>query len=295
MIWNEPNLSGFWRPQFGPPGSERARAVRGSARALLRRAARASPVDQRDRAGDVCLGKRQPERVFEHLALADDLHRGHGRGVSRERPHRRRCSTRWATTRTRRARTSGRGSCTRIRRSSRSAISGAAVGAPAGVRWNGADAAPGRRADLVPGDRLPDHDPRVEERAVLRHRGLARRRSRPGVTRAACGSPPDSSPAPDQATQLTDELRDDLLPSRYVAADFNFMLEDEPCSAGGSRDCSGPTAPVRAPTTRSRPPLPQVNAGTVDCSLDQRRAARHRIPESRSAVPTTSTVPCRSA
>ena len=64
--------------------------------------------------------------------------------------------------------------------------------------------------------------------------------------------PPDSSQAPDQATQLADEL---LLTycQPYIAADFNFMLEDEPSLGGwqsGLLWADG--AQKGAPTSRSR-------------------------------------------
>lgn len=78
--------------------------------------------------------------------------------------------------------------------------------------------------------------------------------------------PPDSSPAPDQATQLTDELRMTYC-QPYVAADFNFMLEDEPVLGGWQSGLLWADGTRKASYDPFKAAVAQVNAGTVDCSL----------------------------
>jgi len=61
VIWSEPNVSAFWRPQSNADGFERsAGGLRGAARPVLGRVARLPADDQRDRPGDLAAGKRHP-------------------------------------------------------------------------------------------------------------------------------------------------------------------------------------------------------------------------------------------
>ena len=77
--------------------------------------------------------------------------------------------------------------------------------------------------------------------------------------------PPDTSQAPDQATQLQDEL---LLTycQPYVAADFNFMLEDEPSLGGWQSGLLWADGSRKGSYDPFKAAIEQVNAGTVDCS-----------------------------
>ncbi len=78
--------------------------------------------------------------------------------------------------------------------------------------------------------------------------------------------PPDTSPAPDQATQLVDELRTTYC-QPYVAADFNFMLEDEPSLGGWQSGLLWADGTRKGSYDAFKAAVAQVNAGTVDCSL----------------------------
>lgn len=77
--------------------------------------------------------------------------------------------------------------------------------------------------------------------------------------------PPDSSQAPDQATQLEDEL---LLTycQPYVAADFNFMLQDEASLGGWQSGLLWVDGTRKASYDPFKAAVAQVNAGTIDCS-----------------------------
>ncbi len=77
--------------------------------------------------------------------------------------------------------------------------------------------------------------------------------------------PPDTSPAPDQATQLVDELRTTYC-QPYVAADFNFMLEDEPSLGGWQSGLLWADGSRKGSYDAFKAAVAQVNAGTVDCS-----------------------------
>jgi hypothetical protein len=77
--------------------------------------------------------------------------------------------------------------------------------------------------------------------------------------------PPDTSPAPDQATQLLDELRTTYC-QPYVAADFNFMLEDEPSLGGWQSGLLWADGTRKGSYDAFKAAVAQVNAGTVDCS-----------------------------
>jgi len=76
--------------------------------------------------------------------------------------------------------------------------------------------------------------------------------------------PPDSSQAPDQATQLADEL---LLTycQPYVAADFNFMLEDEPSLGGWQSGLLWVDGTQKGSYQPFKAAVAAVNSGSVDC------------------------------
>ena len=79
-------------------------------------------------------------------------------------------------------------------------------------------------------------------------------------------SPPDSSPAPDQATQLTDELEMTYC-QPYVAADFNFMLQDQASLGGWQSGLLWVDGTRKGSYDAFKAAVAQVNAGTVNCSL----------------------------
>ena len=73
VIWNEPNSSRFWRPQFAPGRDEpRAGRLRGAARAVLGRAPRGAPGRERDRRL-LPARQRQPVRLLQRRPLARQL------------------------------------------------------------------------------------------------------------------------------------------------------------------------------------------------------------------------------
>jgi hypothetical protein len=76
--------------------------------------------------------------------------------------------------------------------------------------------------------------------------------------------PPDSSQAPDQATQLADEL---LLTycQPYIAADFNFMLEDEPSLGGWQSGLLWADGTQKGSYQPFKAAVAAVNSGSVDC------------------------------
>ncbi len=176
----------------------RTGAVRGARRRLLRPAARDALVDQRDRAGDVGVGQRQPERLRQHLPLADDIHPGNRRRLSREWPHEaalRHDRPPSVSDELERAAVVGalRPGDHLARRSRATAL-----GAQRRVLGHRAGASRAGCADLVPRDRVPDDDPGVEVVALLRCRDLARRAARRrlagAAARASAGLEPGARP-----------------------------------------------------------------------------------------------------
>ena len=157
-----------------PRGQERgAREVRRAARALLGRPPHAAPVRQRRRPGRLDLGERQPERLLERLALADELHQGDGRRLPRQRPqpadlrHLRSPPVSDPVERAALGGAQRRGD--RVDRRRRPPGRAAARG----VRGYGAADSGRRPPDLVPGDRLPDADRRRQAEPLRRSRELA--------------------------------------------------------------------------------------------------------------------------
>ena len=77
--------------------------------------------------------------------------------------------------------------------------------------------------------------------------------------------PPDSSPAPDQATALTEELELTYC-QPYVAADFNFLLLDSPSLGGWQSGLLWADGTRKGSYDAFKAAVAQVNSGTVDCS-----------------------------
>ena len=68
VIWNEPNVSAFWRPQFNPDALERrACGLRGPAGPLLGRPTHVQARRRRDRPRHLAARERQPTRGEQHL------------------------------------------------------------------------------------------------------------------------------------------------------------------------------------------------------------------------------------
>jgi hypothetical protein len=78
-------------------------------------------------------------------------------------------------------------------------------------------------------------------------------------------SAPDTSPAPDQATQLVDELRLTYC-QPYIQAVFNFMLEDEQSLAGWQSGLLWADGTRKGSYDAFKSAIAEVNSGNVDCS-----------------------------
>ncbi|HEY7399251.1 MAG TPA: hypothetical protein VH538_13170 [Gaiellaceae bacterium] len=78
--------------------------------------------------------------------------------------------------------------------------------------------------------------------------------------------PPDTSLAPDQATQLADELRMTYC-QPYVAAVFNFMLQDEVSLGGWQSGLLWSDGTRKGSYDAFKSVVAEVNSGTVNCSL----------------------------
>ena len=160
VIWNEPNLRFFWKPQFDLDGQ--SEAPRATSSCSLTAGTSCTPF-----------GLRSTSSRRRHRRGGTTTRTRSRTSRTRRRPSSRRwapriapagarvpSSTRSATTRIRRGRTNGRGQRTATRQSSRSATSTACS---CGCARR--SAAPGsrrrtRRPDLVPGDGLSDADRR---------------------------------------------------------------------------------------------------------------------------------------
>ena len=87
VIGNEPNINRFWLPQFNLDGTDAAAPAYESLLAQdLRRDQGGRPGRAGARRRRLTARRRQPERGPAH-SFADSVHRRHGRGVPRERPH----------------------------------------------------------------------------------------------------------------------------------------------------------------------------------------------------------------
>lgn len=76
--------------------------------------------------------------------------------------------------------------------------------------------------------------------------------------------PPDSTPAPDQATQLADSLRLTYC-QPYVTAVFNFLLRDEADLAGWQSGLLWADGSSKDSYVPFRNVVQEINAGAVDC------------------------------
>ena len=100
--------------------------------------------------------------------------------------------------------------------------------------------------------------------------------------------PPDTSPAPDQATQLTDELRLTYC-QPYIQADFNFMLEDEQSLGGWQSGLLWADGTQKGSYGPFKNAIAQVNSGSVDCSLVAGAPLVSAAPPLRTAVTVSGT------
>jgi hypothetical protein len=266
VIWNEPNLSGFWRPQFGPPGEsapEQYEAllahcydVLHALRPSINVIAPATSVWGNDNPNAFSNISHSPTTFIEDMGAA---YRASGRATplfdtvghhpypisSNERP--------WVAHAD--PTIISLGDLERLVSVLQEAFGGTAqplpqdgtpiwyletgyqtlIPASKSSFYYGVEDWPGAVPDLV-----SPEPPAVQ--------------------------PPDPSPAPDQATQLTDELRMTYC-EPYVAADFNFMLEDEPVLGGWQSGLLWADGTRKGSYDPFKAAVAQVNAGTVDCSL----------------------------
>jgi hypothetical protein len=266
VIWNEPNLSGFWRPQFGPPGEgapEEYEAllahcydVLHALRSSINVIAPATSVWGNDNPNAFSNISHSPTTFIEDMGAA---YRASGRTAplfdtvghhpyptsSNERP--------W------------------IVHADPTIISLGDLGRLLSVLQE----AFGGTAQQLPQDGVPIWYLETGYQTVIPaskssfYYGVE---DWPGAVpdlvspEPPAVQPPDSSPAPDQATQLTDELRMTYC-QPYVAADFNFMLQDEPVLGGWQSGLLWADGTRKGSYDAFKAAVAQVNAGTVDCSL----------------------------
>ena len=212
VIWNEPNLSGFWRPQYGPPGQSAPEqyealvahcydvlhGVRSSINVIARRR-RSGGTTTRTRSTTSRTRRRRSSKAWEpRTGRADAL---------------RRSSTRSATTRTRPARTSARGRSTPTRRSSRSAIS-----RDSSRRWIRRSVEPARRCSRT-ACRSGTSRPGTRRRSPRRRaRSTSASRTGPGrcptrVARAAGRTSAGHEPGPGSGDPARRRAAHDVLPA----------------------------------------------------------------------------------
>jgi len=265
VIWNEPNLSGFWRPQFGPPGQsapEQYEALAADCYDLLH--AMRSSIDVIGPATSVW-GNDNPN-AFDNISHSPTTfiqglgaaYRASGRTrplfdtighhpyptSSSERP--------WSV------------------HADPAIISLGDLGRLLSVL---SDAFSGT------GQRLPDQGVPIWYLETGYQTTIPASKSQlyfgvetwPGALPDVVSPepprvhPPDSSQAPDQATQLADQL---LLTycQPYVAADFNFMLEDEPSLGGWQSGLLWADGTQKGSYQPFKAAVAAVNSGSVDCS-----------------------------
>jgi hypothetical protein len=266
VIWNEPNLSGFWRPQFGPPGQSapeqyeallaRCYDVLHALRPSINVIAPATSLWGNDNPNAFSNISHSPTTFIEDMGAA---YRASGRSAplfdtlghhpypasSSERP--------WVVHAD--PTIISLGDLGRLLSVMQEAFGGTAQPLPQGglpiwyletgyqtlipasksSSYYGVEDWPGAVPDLV-----SPEPPAVQ--------------------------PPDSSPAPDQATQLTDELRMTYC-QPYVAADFNFMLEDQSVLGGWQSGLLWADGTRKGSYDPFKAVVAQVNSGTVNCSL----------------------------
>ncbi len=300
VIWNEPNLSGFWRPQFGAPGEgapEQYEAllahcydVLHALRPSINVVAPATSVWGNDNPNAFSNISHSPTTFIEDMGAA---YRASGRTAplfdtvgqhpypisSNERP--------WVV------------------HADPTIISLGDLGRLLSVLQE----AFGGTAQPLPQDGVPiwyletGYQTLIPDSKSSFYYGVE---DWPGAVpdlvspEPPAARPPDSSPAPDQATQLTDELRMTYC-EPYVAADFNFMLEDEPVLGGWQSGLLWADGTRKGSYDAFKAAVAQVNAGTVDCSLVSGAPLVSASPKAASAasatptaVPSASRPPARS-
>ncbi len=266
VIWNEPNLSGFWRPQFGPPGQgapeqyealladcyDTLHALRPSINVI----GPATSVWGNDNPNAFSNISHSPTTFIQDMGAA---YRASGRTAplfdtfghhpyptsSNERP--------W------------------IVHSDPTIISLGDLGRLLSVLQQ----AFGGTAQKLPQDGLPIWylETGYQTTIPASKSGLYfGTEDWPGAVpdlvspEPPAVSPPDASPAPDQATQLTDELEMTYC-QPYVAADFNFILQDEPSLGGWQSGLLWVDGTRKGSYDAFKAAVAQVNAGTVNCGL----------------------------
>lgn len=265
VIWNEPNLSGFWRPQFGPPGQsapEQYEALLADCYDMLHAArpsidviAPATSVWGNDNPNAFSNISHSPTTFIQGMGAA---YRASGRTAplfdtvghhpyptsSNERP--------W------------------IVHSDPTIISLGDLGRLLSVLQQ----AFGGTAQKLPQDGVPiwyletGYQTTIPASKSSYYFGVE---DWPGAVPDLVSPepppavPPDSTPAPDQATALTEELELTYC-QPYVAADFNFLLQDSPSLGGWQSGLLWADGTRKGSYDAFKAAVAQVNAGSVDCS-----------------------------
>jgi hypothetical protein len=265
VIWNEPNLSGFWRPQFGPPGQTAPEQYEQliatcydylhSLRSSVNVIGPATSLWGNDNPNAFDNISHSPTTFIEDLGAA---YRASGRtaplfdtlghhpypGSSNERP--------WTVHSD--PAVISLGDLPRLLSTMQTAFGGTGqpipqTGLPIWYLETGYQTTiPASKAAFYFGvENWPGAIPDIVSPEP------------PDV------SPPDTSPAPDQATQLTDELRLTYC-QPYIQADFNFMLEDEQSLGGWQSGLLWADGTRKGSYGAFKSAVAEVNSGNVDCS-----------------------------
>lgn len=266
VIWNEPNLSGFWRPQFGPPGQsapEQYEAllahcydVLHATRPSINVIAPATSLWGNDNPNAFSNISHSPTTFIQGMGAA---YRASGRTAplfdtlghhpypasSNERP--------WVV------------------HSDPAVISLGDLGRLVSVLQD----AFGGTGQPIPQGGLPIWYLETGYQTTIPFSKSASyfgTEDWPGAVpdivspEPADPGPPDTSPAPDQATQLADELRMTYC-QPYVAGVFNFMLQDEAPLGGWQSGLLWADGTRKGSYDAFKSVVAQVNSGTVDCRL----------------------------
>ena len=265
VIWNEPNLSGFWRPQFGPPGQgapeqyealvadcyDMLHALRPSINVI----GPATSVWGNDNPNAFSNISHSPTTFIEDMGAA---YRASGRTAplfdtlghhpyptaSNERP--------WVVHAD--PTTISLGDLSRLLSVMQQAFGGT--------------------GQKLPQDGLPiwyletGYQTTIPASKSSEYFGVE---DWPGAVPDAVSPeppaafPPDTSPEPDQATALTEELEMTYC-QPYVAADFNFLLQDQPSLGGWQSGLLWVDGSRKGSYDAFKAAVAEVNAGTVDCS-----------------------------
>jgi len=265
VIWNEPNLSGFWRPQFGPAGqtapeqyellAARCYDYLHSLRSSVNVIGPATSLWGNDNPNAFDNISHSPTTFIQDLG---DAYRASGRtaplfdtlghhpypGTSNERPWTVHADTAVISL----------GDLPRLLSVWQSAFGGTGQKSPQDglpiwyLETGYQTTVPASKAQFYFGEEnWPGPVPDIVSPEP------------PDV------SPPDTSPAPDQATQLTDELRLTYC-QPYIQADFNFMLEDQQVLGGWQSGLLWADGTRKGSYGAFKSAIAQVNSGTVDCS-----------------------------